>query len=233
MLIDDIFVSLQGESTLVGEPTIFVRLFGCPLNCIYCDQPQKKENAKIMSVEQVLEAVDKLWETNHTQTICITGGEPLMQSEEVLALADRLNERYKETTGTTDTVVTIETNGIAKVPNKEKWREYKLIMDIKCPSSGVTRTDNSYEASLGNLMNLRTGDEVKFVIAGREDFDYALSIMKEANRDDLIYLFSPMFYSDNKVCKTAELLPDWLLHEVPHEFIIRLQIQVHKIIGVK
>lgn len=57
--------------------------------------------------------------------------------------------------------------------------------------------------------------------------------MKEANRDDLIYLFSPMFYSDNKVCKTAELLPDWLLHEVPHEFIIRLQIQVHKIIGVK
>ena len=106
-------------------------------------------------------------------------------------------------------------------------------MDIKCPSSGVTRTDNSYEASLGNLMNLRTGDEVKFVIAGREDFDYALSIMKEANRDDLIYLFSPMFYSDNKVCKTAKLLPDWLLHEVPHEFIIRLQIQVHKIIGVK
>ena len=85
---------------------------------------------------------------------------------------------------------------------------------------------------MNNLGNLQHRYELKCVIGVKEDFDYALSIINEADRTDLTYLFSPMFYSDNKICKTAELLPEWILR-IPSRFDARLQIQMHKIVGVK
>ena len=211
--VDEIFLSIQGESTLAGLPTVFVRLYGCPLNCIYCDQPQQEENAREMSIPKTF------------KTICITGGEPLAQKE-TINLAEVLIGTFFKT-------VCIETNGVSKLPNNGRswYNTYKFIMDIKCPSSGV-RIKDLRKITLDNMKNLQMGDEVKCVIGGKEDFDYALSIINEANRGDLTYLFSPMFYSDNKICKTSELLPEWLL-KIPNKFDARLQIQMHKIVGVK
>lgn len=223
--IDEIFLSIQGESTLAGLPTVFVRLYGCPLSCIYCDQPQNEENAKDMSFSDIIHVIQRVTSGKTFKSICITGGEPLAQKESI-KLAEVLLQTFNVT-------VCIETNGVSKIPNngREWYNTYKFIMDIKCPSSGV-RIKDLRKITLDNMKNLQMGDEVKCVIGGKEDFDYALSIINEANRGDLTYLFSPMFYSDNKICKTSELLPEWLLR-IPDKFDARLQIQMHKIVGVK
>lgn len=223
--VDDIFLSIQGESTLVGLPTVFVRLYGCPLNCIYCDQPQKEENAREMSIPDIIHAIQRVTKGKAFKTICITGGEPLAQKE-TINLAEVLLSTF-------NVIVCIETNGVSKTPNngREGYHTYKLIMDIKCPSSGV-RIKDLRDITIKNLKNLQKGDEVKCVIGGKEDFDYALSIINEVGKTDVTYLFSPMFYSDNKICKTSELLPEWLL-KIPEKFDARLQIQMHKIVGVK
>lgn len=224
--IDEIFLSIQGESTLAGLPTVFVRLYGCPLSCIYCDQPQNEENAREMSIPDIIEEVEKVSKGKVFKTICITGGEPLAQKE-TLKLAEAFLMTFAETK------VCIETNGVSKTPNNGRdWNHtYKLIMDIKCPSSGV-RIKDLREITIKNLKNLQRGDEVKCVIGGKEDFDYALSIINEVGKTDVTYLFSPMFYADNKICKTSELLPEWLL-KIPRKFDARLQIQMHKVVGVK
>lgn len=223
--VDEIFLSIQGESTLAGLPTVFVRLYGCPLSCSYCDQPQQEENAREMSIPDIIHAIQRVTSGKTFKTICITGGEPLAQKE-TLNLAEVLIGTFFKT-------VCIETNGVSKLPNNGRswYSTYKFIMDIKCPSSGV-RIKDLRKITMNNLGNLQQGDEVKCVIGGKEDFDYALSIINEADRTDLTYLFSPMFYSDNKICKTAELLPEWLLR-IPSKFDARLQIQMHKIVGVK
>ena len=225
--VDEIFLSIQGESTLAGLPTVFVRLYGCPLSCIYCDQPQQEENTKEMSITDIIKEIENVSKGKVFKTICITGGEPLAQAESI-KLAEELLRTFAETE------VCIETNGVSKLPNNGRpWKPtYKFIMDIKCPSSGV-RIKDLRQITLDNMKNLQMGDEVKCVIGGEEDFEYALSIIKEANREDLVYLFSPMFYADNKICKTAELLPEWLCTKIPPNFMARLQIQIHKIVGVK
>lgn len=225
--VDEIFLSIQGESTLAGLPTVFVRLYGCPLSCSYCDQPQQEENAKEMSITDIIKEIENVSKGKVFKTICITGGEPLAQAEST-KLAEGLLRTFAETE------VCIETNGVSKLPNNGRdWNyTYKFIMDIKCPSSGV-RIDNLRDITIKNIGNLQRGDEVKCVIGGEEDFEYALSIIKEVDRTDLVFLFSPMFYSDNKVCKTAELLPEWLFTKIPRRYNCRLQIQMHKIVGVK
>lgn len=224
--VDEIFLSIQGESTLAGLPTVFVRLYGCPLNCIYCDQPQKEENAREMSIADIIEEINLVSKGKVFKSVCITGGEPLAQAE-TIKLAETL---LKITIGK----VCIETNGVSPIPNNGRdWNyTYKFIMDIKCPSSGV-RIDNLRDITIKNISNLQRGDEVKCVIGGEEDFEYALSIIKEVDREDLVFLFSPMFYSDNRICKTAELLPEWLCTKIPRKYNARLQIQMHKIVGVK
>ena len=226
--VDEIFLSIQGESTLTGLPTVFVRLYGCPLNCIYCDQPQQEENAREMSIEDLIEEVSNLIkETPSIKSICITGGEPLAQKDTIEFAKQLVNKfPYLETC--------IETNGVSKLPNNGRpWKPtYKFIMDIKCPSSGV-RIKDLRQITLDNMKNLQMGDEVKCVIGGEEDFEYALSIIKEVDREDLVFLFSPMFYSANRICKTAELLPEWLCTKIPRKYNARLQIQMHKIVGVK
>lgn len=225
--IDEIFLSIQGESTLAGLPTVFVRLYGCPLSCSYCDQPQQEENAREMSIPDIIHAIQRVTEGKSFKTICITGGEPLAQKDTI-----HLAEVLLSTFGY-EVIVCIETNGVSRIPNNGRsWNyTYKFIMDIKCPSSGV-RIKDLRKITMTNLGNLQKGDEVKCVIGGKEDFDYAMSIINEADRTDLTYLFSPMFYSDNKICKTSELLPEWLLR-IPNKFDARLQIQMHKIVGVK
>ena len=87
--VDEIFLSIQGESTLAGLPTVFVRLYGCPLNCIYCDQPQQEENAREMSIADIIEEINLVSKGKVFKSVCITGGEPLAQAE-TIKLAETL-----------------------------------------------------------------------------------------------------------------------------------------------
>lgn len=210
LYLDDIFVSIQGESTDAGLPCVFVRLFGCNVKCSYCDQPQNARNRKRVSVENLV----KLIKEYHVRNVCITGGEPLIQQEIYSVVYELLSEDYR---------VSIETNGCIAIEESYN-RSYKYIMDVKCPSSGV-----SHKNVLSNLANLKAQDEVKFVIADEEDYKFALHILRSYPTKAKI-LFSPMFDENEKPVISQELI-DWILRDRLHY--VRVQIQLHKILKVK
>ena len=176
LYLDDIFVqvSIQGESTDSGLPCVFVRLFGCNVHCSYCDQPQKACNRKRVSVGNLVQMIKKY----RIPYVCITGGEPLIQEEIYAVIYELVGEDYK---------VSIETNGCVPIEPCPYNRSYKYIMDVKCPSSGVS--DKNILENLGNLM---PHDEVKFVIADEQDYKFAKRILRSYPTSAKI-LFSPMF----------------------------------------
>ena len=212
MYYDEVFLSLQGESTDSGLPCIFVRLYGCPVGCSYCDQPQSKEaNRHKATVEAIVEKVKKFKGINR---VCITGGEPLIYKDEVMSLTyELLHMDYK---------VSIETSGCIPLEKPSYRRSYKYIMDVKCPSSGVVHK-NLYD----NLLKLQTNDEVVFVIADREDYEFMKKVMKKYPINSTI-LLSPMFDKNGKNVIGAELV-QWLLED---RLDYRIQIQLHKILGI-
>ena len=122
---DEIFCSIQGESSDSGLPCIFIRLFGCPVGCSYCDQPQSISQKKRISVENI---VNKVLKFKGVKNICITGGEPLIYKEVLPLTWELMNMGYK---------VSIETSGCVPIQDLGYRRSYKYVMDIKCPSSGV------------------------------------------------------------------------------------------------
>lgn len=206
--VDDIFVSIQGESSYVGLPTVFVRLFGCNVGCSYCDTKQK--DRKKMSLDRIVNAVK---EYKGIKYVCVTGGEPLMQ-EDTMPLVYELQELGYN--------VSIETSGC--VPIEPVWykHSYKYVMDIKCPSSGVSRK-NVYE----NLLMLQSNDEVKFVIANREDYDFMMKTLKKYPTQASI-LLSPMFDENLKPVIGQELI-NWVIED---KLFCRINVQVHKFLGV-
>lgn len=210
--IDDLFCSIQGESSLSGLPTVFVRLFGCPIGCVYCDQPQLKKNRKKISTQNIVNKINK--EYKWCKYVCITGGEPLIY-EEVLPLTYELQRQ-----GYT---VSIETSGCIPIEEATYQRSYRYIMDIKGPSSGV-KDKNIYE----NLIHLHRNDEVKFVVKDREDYDFMKSTLKRYPTSASI-LVSPMFKGDNMLIGNE--LVKWIIED--HLADVRVQVQLHKIIGVK
>lgn len=208
---DEIFLSIQGESTETGLPCIFVRLFGCPIKCSYCDQPQDIKNKKRISVGNI---VDKIRKYKGIKRVCITGGEPLIY-EETIPLAMEL--RYY------DYEVSIETSGCIPIEPCGYRRGYRYIMDIKCPSSGVSEK-NKYD----NLIHLQNNDDVVFVIANREDYEFMKGVLKKYPTPANI-LVSPMFDKNQKAVIGKELV-NWILRDqLSH---VRVQIQLHKILGV-
>lgn len=212
MYIDEIFASIQGESTDAGKPCVFVRLFGCNVGCSFCDQIQNGKKKKKMSIGNVVNAVTKY----HIKNVCITGGEPLLQWDAVYPLVLELKGL--------DYDISIETSGCVPIDVDYYNRGYKYVMDVKCPSSGV-----SHKNVLENLINLHGCDEVKFVISNREDYMYAKKIMQKYPTQAKI-LFSPCFDDDFKPVIGKELV-DWVLADrLLH---VRFQIQMHKCIGVR
>ncbi len=199
----EIFQSIQGESSLQGFPTVFIRLSGCNLDCSYCDTRYASDGGEYMSVEQVLGAVYE-YPASH---VCITGGEPLYQEETAL-LVRKLLEM--------DLTVSVETNGsydVSVLPEKAL-----KIIDIKCPGSG-----ESESLCHANLHCSGAATEYKFVLGSREDFDYAISILGQFNLDSArAVLFSPV--TDRL---DPALLAEWILAEAP---MVRLQFQLHRII---
>ena len=199
--ITEIFYSLQGEARDVGIPTVFVRLTGCPLRCNYCDTAYAFKGNNPLSIEQILSEIAKY----KTHYVCVTGGEPMAQSN-CLGLLDALIEKgYK---------VSMETSGSIDISEVNK--NVSIVMDLKTPSS-TEQHQNRYE----NIALLENKDQLKFVIASRLDFDWCCSILEDYEILSDV-LFSPVYES----LKPAELA-DWILEK---QLNVRLQVQLHKIL---
>ncbi len=199
--ITEIFYSLQGEAKEVGIPTVFVRLTGCPLRCNYCDTAYAFKGNNPLSIQHILDEVAQY----NTQYVCVTGGEPMAQSNCLKLLDALIDNDYK---------VSMETSGsidIAPVNSK-----VSIVMDIKTPSS-TEEHQNRYE----NLSILKNKDQLKFVIASRSDFDWCTEILENHEVESEV-LFSPVYESLRPV-----ELADWILEK---KLNVRLQVQLHKIL---
>lgn len=199
--VNEIFYSVQGESTYAGRPCVFVRLTGCNLRCRWCDTAYAFYDGETLTVEQVLERV----RAYKCPLVEITGGEPLLQ-DEVHFLIDRLLVEAYE--------VLVETGGSLEVGRLDP-RVVKIV-DLKAPGSGMDRLNN-----LDNLQYLDRKDQIKFVVADRRDYEWAKQMMAEhALAEKAQVLFSPVF---------GELHPrelaEWILAD---RLPARLQIQLHK-----
>lgn len=157
--IREIYKSIQGETSRAGLPCAFVRLAACDLRCSYCDSEYAFTGGEAMDVEQVVERVRALG----CRLVTVTGGEPLLQGD-VLPLVTRLLDSGHD--------VLVETSGAHDISGID--RRAVVVMDLKCPSSGEER-ENRWE----NLGALKSADEVKFVIASREDYDWAARVIRE------------------------------------------------------
>jgi 7-carboxy-7-deazaguanine synthase len=160
MMVNEIFLSIQGEGKEIGRPTVFIRLTGCNLRCNWCDTEYAFYEGKKMSVEEVLDEVDRYG----IKRVCITGGEPLLQRDEVLVLVDALLSRGYE--------ISIETNG--SLPIDGIHENVLISMDWKTPSSG-----ESEKMLESNLKFLREKDQLKFVIADERDYEYARDFLRK------------------------------------------------------
>jgi len=199
--ITEIFYSLQGESSYVGMPTVFIRLTGCPLRCGYCDTEYAFTGGDWMLLEDILQQVKQY----HVEYICVTGGEPLAQKSCGDLLQALCDEGYK---------VSIETSGAMDVCSVDT--RVKRIMDIKTPGSGE-ESKNKYT----NIDCLSPNDEIKFVICSREDYDWAKAMVNEhALSDKCQVLFSP----EHVGVKPGELA-DWIIAD---QLKVRFQFQLHK-----
>lgn len=199
--VSEIFYSFQGESTLVGRPTVFIRLSGCNLRCSICDTKHALLKGKKMGVDKIISAVSEY----KAKCVCITGGEPLLQG---------LDELIKKLLQMGKTV-SLETNGSIDIALIDK--RVKRIVDVKTPSTGE---EGSFLKK--NLKQLTKNDELKFVISDKKDFDYSLNFI---NAHDLpcAILFSPNL--KNK--KNKHDLVKWILKSKKD---IIFQPQLHKLV---
>jgi 7-carboxy-7-deazaguanine synthase len=201
--VNEIFHSIQGESTYAGMPCVFVRLTGCNLRCSWCDTEYAFEEGTAMSVDQVLAEVDRLG----CSLVEITGGEPLLQPE-ALDLMRALLER--------DYGVLLETGG--SLPIESVPRGVVRIVDLKCPGSGESDR-NRWE----NLDQLDSSDQVKFVIRDRADYEWARRVLHERELTKrCAVLFSPV----HGVLDAGELAGWVLADRLP----VRVQVQLHKLL---
>jgi 7-carboxy-7-deazaguanine synthase len=201
--ISEIFLSLQGESTTVGLPTVFVRLTGCPLRCQYCDTEYAFRGGEYMEANAVVARV-AAYQVSH---VTVTGGEPLAQPA-CLPLLSRLCDAGYQ--------VSLETSGALDVSQVDT--RVMKVMDLKTPASGEL-DKNRYQ----NLDCLTPRDQVKFVICDRGDYDWARRILDEYHLPGRCeVLFSPCTGQQN-----ATRLAEWLLED---RLPVRFQIQLHKIL---
>jgi 7-carboxy-7-deazaguanine synthase len=202
LTINEIFYSIQGESTYAGKPCVFVRLTGCDLRCSWCDTPYAFHEGRKMSIDEVLQEVDRYG----SPLVEVTGGEPLLQSD-VYPLMERLLEGGR--------TVLLETGGqvdVSRVP-----RAVVKVMDVKCPGSGEADKND-----WGNIDRLGSRDQVKFVIKDRLDYEFSRDLVKRhaLDRRCAAVLFSPVHgVMDPKA------LSEWILQD---RLPVRIQLQIHK-----
>jgi len=202
--ITEIFYSLQGETSTVGLPTVFVRLTGCPLRCVYCDTAYAFHGGERHSIDAIVEQVRDL----NAPYVTVTGGEPLAQRECLELLTRLCDEGYR---------VSLETSGAISIEGVDP--RVAVILDLKTPDSGeVSR--NLY----GNLDLVKPGDEIKFVICSRSDYEWARMRVDEYRLTERAggVLFSPSHGSLD-----ATELAEWIIAD---RLPVRLQMQLHKLL---
>lgn len=204
LTINEIFHSVQGESTYAGRPCVFVRLTACDLRCSWCDTPYAFHEGRKRSVEDVLREV----EGYECPLVEVTGGEPLLQ-EAVYPLMESLVEMGK--------TVLLETGGhrsTSRVPV-----DVVTILDVKCPGSG-----ESHRNCWGNLANVRAHDEVKFVVKDRADYEYARNVIEERALPGRV---AAIHLSPVHGVLVPKTLSEWVLAD---RLPVRVQLQLHKYI---
>jgi 7-carboxy-7-deazaguanine synthase len=225
-LLNECYTSIQGESSLVGTPTVFVRLYSCNLRCSWCDSVYAVEGGDYREVS-VADVVDRVRELSAAgpgnragiRHVCWTGGEPLLQWRSVARAIDALPETF---------VHSMETDGEvdlapfdAAVASRRVDGRVRYIMDIKCPGSSMVA-----KKAFDNLRLLRAHDEVKFVLLDRADYEFARGVVRTHSLPSETILFSPVTPA-NQVAKGLEpaRLAAWILED---RLDVRLQPQIHK-----
>ncbi len=201
--INEIFYSIQGETSYAGNPTVFVRTTGCNLRCTYCDTKYSYHEGEFQDLEQILTTVESF----KAKYVCITGGEPLLQKESLSLMKILCDRNY---------IVSLETSG-----SKTCWAvdpRVKIILDVKTPDSGAA---DSF--LIENLQFLPAQTEFKFVIGSERDFVWSEEFCRQYDLSKkFVVLYSPSY---------AEIQPLWLAERILHEkSSARLQLQLHKYI---
>ena len=200
--INEIFYSIQGESSRIGMPTVFVRLTGCPMRCTYCDTAYAFHDGQQKEIEEIIQEIKK-FDTNY---VTVTGGEPLAQKN-CIDLMNQLCELGYQ--------VSLETGGGLDI--KDVNSKVKIILDVKTPKSNEDK--NNFWP---NLAKIKPNDEIKFVIQDYDDFSWSIDIIKEYQLNQSQILFSPVYN-----VLASEQLAEWILK---HQLNVRLQLQLHKIL---
>jgi 7-carboxy-7-deazaguanine synthase len=201
--VSEIFYSLQGETSLVGLPTVFIRLTGCPLRCVYCDTAYAFTGGKKMSLANILRQVAEY----RPAYVTVTGGEPLAQKNCLPMLSALCDAGYQ---------VSLETGGALDISGVDA--RVMRVVDIKTPASGEMEK-NRWE----NLPLLTLRDEIKFVLCDENDYDWARQVMQEHQlAGKCAVLFSPVHDEMD-----ATQLAEWILRD---RLPVRLQLQLHKIL---
>jgi 7-carboxy-7-deazaguanine synthase len=209
LYVNDIFYSIQGESSFAGYPCKFIRLAGCNLKCGYCDTKEALTlaNSNKLSIKEIISALD--YKGGKINLVEITGGEPLLQEEVYGLFGELIKLNYS---------VLLETNGTINLSDVPK--KVIKIVDVKCPSSGF-----SGEFQYENLKYIEECDEVKFVIGTGEDYDFAKDFLKTNKMKTNKTIFSAV--------KDAMPSKELALKILKDELNVRLGIQLHKILQLK
>ena len=203
MKINEIFKSIQGETSYAGLPCAFIRITGCNLRCSYCDTTYAYEDGKEMSLSTILECIAGF----NTKIVCVTGGEPLSNKDTPLLIKDLLNKNY---------TVLVETNGsydIRVIPQKAI-----KIMDIKCPDSNMSHLMNWQ-----NIKYLTKFDEVKFVLSSRKDYEWTKTVIYKYNLSQIANVLVGTAFG----AISPKEVVQWILED---NLDVRFQLQLHKYI---
>ncbi|MBU6392056.1 MAG: radical SAM protein [Planctomycetes bacterium] len=203
MKINEIFKSIQGETSYAGLPCTFIRITGCNLRCNYCDTIYAYEEGTEMSIDSILENIDSF----KSRLVCVTGGEPLSDKDAPSLVKKLLNKNY---------TVLVETNGsydIGSIPQKAV-----KIMDIKCPDSNMSRLMHWQ-----NINHLTKLDEVKFIISSRRDYEWAKEIIRKYGLSEITNVLIGTAFGTI----SSRTVVQWILED---NLDVRFQLQLHKYI---